>query len=99
MAAYNDMDYFYFMSLTPAIFYIIIEQKNKRFNDTIMLANNYFGQICATVANSAGSKKLYKPKDFFGSADNEKPKKVEDIPVQSVDDMAQVLEEFCNMFE
>lgn len=82
------------MSLKPAIFYIIISERSKHFSDIIDLLDIYFGQVCATIASTSTNKK-YKATDFF-KRKNKAKKGKENIAVQSVDEMAKILEEFAN---
>jgi len=50
-----------------------IEAKNKRLKDEnsliLQIGNMYFGQLCATIANFSGSKRKWKPSDFFKSGE------------------------------
>lgn len=93
VAVVNDISYEEFMSLKPAIFYIIVEEKAKHFNSMIELMDMYFGQVCATIASTSTGKK-YKYTDFFKRNDKALKDKTE-IKIQSVDEMAAILESLC----
>lgn len=66
IAAFHGIHYNDFLRYTPAIFFIMVTELNKRNLEEIEMENMRCGQICASIYNTmSGKRKRYKWTDFF----------------------------------